>query len=185
MASLPASVLSSILLAILSSPPIEASRCRGSVPNSDLSWFKNHAQALLFMEHLQQRAAEEDLYGWSSLVSSDAFRNQLRDLESEFVIPDDLDCPFDQPAAQGSNSLAERIAFIEDRLESCTAGCSGVAGASQGAGEGLSVVLRRMSELQDELMRQRSVIRAMRTRLVSINRQAEGKALETLFTSSP
>lgn len=173
--ALPSSVFLAILSAILAARTTEASRCRGAMPTNDLNWFKNHAQTLLFMEHLQQRAAEEDLYGWSSLVRTDDFRNQLRDLESEFVVPDDLDCPFEQPGASGGGNLAERLAFIEDRLENCASGCTGVAGASPNAGDGVGVMMRRMSELQEELMRQRNVIRNMRVRLMSVSRQAEGK----------
>lgn len=125
------------------------------------------------MEHLQQRAAQEDLYGWSNLVGSDQFRSQLRDLETEFMMPDDLDC-YDQPAASSGN-LAERIAFIEDRLESCGSsnGCNSAA-APPDAGEGVEAVMRRMGTLQAELLRQRTVIRNMRLRLMSINRQLEG-----------
>ena len=143
--------------------------------NSDLSWFRKNAQALLFMEHLQKRATEENLFDWSKQQGSDQYRSRLRSLENQFVMPEEIpdDCYDQMPIPQ---KIAQRIAFLEDRLEGCgSAQPCPYAGAESGAGFGSSLMLRRLSVIQAELMRQRNVIRYLRMRLVAINRQCEGE----------
>ena len=86
-------------------------------------------------------------------------------------IPDD--CYDQMPIPQ---KIAQRIAFLEDRLEGCgSAQPCPYAGVESGVGFGSSLMLRRLSIIQAELMRQRNVIRYLRMRLVAINRQCEGK----------
>lgn len=143
--------------------------------NKDLSWFRQNAKSLLFMEHLQKRAAEENLYDWSKLLGSEQYRSRLRSLENQFVLPEEVpeNCYEQTPIPQ---RIAQRIAFLEDRLEGCgqQQPCGYGGGEVSGGGYGGSLVLRRLSMIQAELMRQRNVIRVMRMRLVSINRQCEG-----------
>lgn len=159
-----------ILLAVAAIEIVSSQRqCPSSYLNNDLSWFRQNAQTLLFMEHMQQRAAQENLYDWSNQLGSDQYRSKLRNLENEFVTPDEIpeDCYEQMPIP---TSIAQRIGFIEDRLESCGSGqpCGGDGG---GAGAGM---MRRFATLQAEVMRQRSVLRNFRLRLMTINRQCEG-----------
>lgn len=149
-------------------------QCPNAYLNNDLSWFRKNAQALLFMEHLQRRATEENLFDWSKQQGSDQYKARLRTLENQFVMPEEIpdDCYDQMPIPQ---KIAQRIAFLEDRLEGCGAPqpCS-YDGTESNVGFGSSLMLRRLSVIQAELMRQRNVIRYMRMRLVAINRQCEG-----------
>lgn len=148
----------------------------GQCPNAnkDLSWFRRNAKSLLFMEHLEKRAAKEDLYDWSTLMGSEQYRSRLRSLENQFVMPEEVpeDCYEQMPIPQ---RIAQRIAFLEDRLESCGSAqpCT-LAGGEVDASYAGGLVLRRLSMIQAELMRQRSVIRMMRMRIATINQQCEG-----------
>lgn len=174
--------------------------------NRDMSWFRQNAKSLLFMEHLQKRAAEENLYGWSDVLGSDQYSSQLRRLENQFVMPEEVpdDCYDQMPIPK---RFAQRISFLEDRLESCGSaqpcaydeeemrlreGYTG--GIRLRASYGGGLALQRLSTIQAELMRQRNVIRMMRMRLETIDRQCEGipknsniffaLLLEFLFTHS-
>lgn len=155
----------------------EVGQCPNSYINKDMSWFRQNAQTLLFMEHLQQRASRENLFDWSKEQTSEKYRKQLRNLEDQFVMPEEVpdDCYERMPIPQ---KIAQRISFLEDRLEGCGAAqlpqpCAYGEPVVGGYGSGL--VFRRLSVIQAELMRQRNVIRFMRTRLMDINRQCEGK----------
>lgn len=160
----------------------EVGQCPNSYINKDMSWFRQNAQTLLFMEHLQQRASRENLFDWSKEQTSEKYRKQLRNLEDQFVMPEEVpdDCYERMPIPQ---KIAQRISFLEDRLEGCGAAqlpqpCAYGEPVVGGYGSGL--VFRRLSVIQAELMRQRNVIRFMRTRLMDINRQCEGKLLVIL-----
>lgn len=142
--------------------------------NKDLSWFRQNAKSLLFMEHLQKRATEEDLYDWSTLTKTDRFRSRLRSLENQFVVPEEIpdDCYEQMPIPQ---KISQRISVLEDRLESCGSGqkpCT----RSLDADDGYigAPVQRRLSMLQAEMLRQRNVIRQLRTSLATVNQQCEG-----------
>lgn len=67
----------------------------------------------------QSRAAQENLYDWSNQLGSDTFRTKLRSLEDEFLAPEEVseDCYDRMPIP---STIAQRISFLEDRLESCT-----------------------------------------------------------------
>jgi hypothetical protein len=157
-------------------------QCPNSYLNKDLSWFRRNAQTLLFMEHLQQRASHENLFDWSKEQQSDKYRSRLRNLEDTFVMPEEVpdDCYEKMPIPQ---KIAQRISFLEDRLEGCgttqSQPCTYDEPAVVGYGSGL--VLRRLSVIQAELTRQRNVIRFMRMRLMDINRQCEGKLIFFFF----
>lgn len=149
--------------------------------NRDMSWFRQNARALLFMEHLQKRAMEENLYDWSKMSASEQYRARLRSLEDQFVMPEEIpdDCYEQLPIPQ---KISQRIAFLEDRLEGCSSSipqspCSYGSGEMSG-GFGGGLALRRLSMIQAEQMRQRNVIRLMRMRLAAINRQCEGKLFQ-------
>ena len=155
----------------------ESNQCPNSYLNKDLSWFRQNAQTLLFMEHLQQRASQDDLFDWQKEQGSEKYRSKLRSLEDQFVMPEEIpdDCYEQMPIPQ---KIAQRISFLEDRLEGC-----GSAAQSQPCpyaaepvvgGFGSSLALRRLSAIQAELMRQKNFIRFMRMRLMDINRQCEG-----------
>lgn len=148
--------------------------------NRDMSWFRQNARALLFMEHLQKRAMEENLYDWSKMSASEQYRARLRSLEDQFVMPEEIpdDCYEQLPIPQ---KISQRIAFLEDRLEGCSSAipqspCSYGSGEISGGFSG-GLVLRRLSMIQAEQMRQRNIIRLMRMRLAAINRQCEGKLI--------
>lgn len=165
-----------ILLVVVTIQIVASQRqCPNSYLNNDLNWFRQNAQTLLFMEHMQQRAAQENLYDWSNQLGSEQYRSRLRSLENEFVTPDEIpdDCYEQMPIPL---SISQRIGFIEDRLESCGS-CGGGGG---GGGDGVPVsaggvgMMRRFSMLQAELMRQRNVLRNVRLRLMTISRQCDG-----------
>jgi hypothetical protein len=87
-------------------------------------------------------------------------------------IPDD--CYEKMPIPQ---KISQRISFLEDRLEGCGAAQSQpcpYADEPAVGGYGSGLVLRRLSAIQAELMRQKNVIRLMRMRLMDVNRQCEG-----------
>lgn len=153
----------------------EAGQCPNSYINKDLSWFRQNAQTLLFMEHLQQRAAQENLFDWSKEQGSEQYRSRLRRLEDQFVMPEEIpdDCYEQMPIPQ---KIAQRISYLEDRLEGCGAAQAQPCPYSEVnvGGFGSGMALRRLSVIQAELMRQRNVIRFMRMRLMDINRQCEG-----------
>lgn len=164
--------------------------------NRDMSWFRQNAKTLLFMEHLQKRAAEENLYGWSDVTGSEQYQSRLRRMENQFVMPEEIpdDCYDQMPIPQ---KITQRISFLEDRLENCGSAqpCAYGGGETEedfpGGGLGLRTIytrsevgggygglgLRRMSIIQAELMRQRNVIRTMRMRLAAINQQCEGSQM--------
>lgn len=161
---------------------VESPQCQNV--NRDMSWFRQNARALLFMEHLQRRAMEENLYDWSKMSSSEPYRARLRSLERQFVMPEEIpdDC-YDQMPIPAK--ISQRIAFLEDRLEGCASSipqspCSSYDPAVREVGGG-GLVLRRLSMMQAELMRQRNVIRMMRMRMITINQQCEGKSLSSYF----
>lgn len=162
-------VTTAVLVALLASIA-SASKC----PNSDLSWFRQNARTLLFLEHLQNRATTENLFDWSNQLGSDTYRAKLRDLENEFLAPEEVpeECYDKMPIPP---VLAQRISFLEDRLEGCSGGGEGHLGGQPCDGGGENYVLaRRVASLQAELMRQRTVLRSVRLRLSTINRQCEG-----------
>lgn len=150
-------------------------QCPNSFVNKDLSWFRQNAQTLLFMEHLQQRAVQENLFNWSREQGSEQYRSRLRNLEDQFVMPEEIpdDCYEQMPIPQ---KIAQRISYLEDRLEGCGAAQAQPCPYSEVnvGGFGSGMALRRLSVIQAELMRQRNVIRFMRMRLMDINRQCEG-----------
>jgi len=82
----------------------ESARCatRG-LP--DLTWVRANAENLLFLEHLQKQAAEQNLYGWRSQLTSAEYQARLDQIntgeECEEV------------------SLADRVAMLEERLVTC------------------------------------------------------------------
>ncbi|KAI9553105.1 hypothetical protein GHT06_020996 [Daphnia sinensis] len=151
-----------------------STQCPNSFVNKDLSWFRQNAQTLLFMEHLQQRAAQENLFNWSREQGSEQYRSRLRNLEDQFVMPEEIpdDCYEQMPIPQ---KIAQRISYLEDRLEGCGAAQAQPCPYSEVnvGGFGSGMALRRLSVIQAELMRQRNVIRFMRMRLMDINRQCE------------
>ena len=152
----------------------QAAQCPNSYVNGDFSWFRENAQSLLFMDHLQQKAAQEDLFDWAKEQRSEDYRARLRSLENQFLMPEEIadDCYEQMPIPQ---KVAQRISYLEDRLEGCgsTEPCP-YAGAETSGGFSSTMILRRLSVLQAEMMRQRNVIRFMKMRLVAINRQCEG-----------
>ena len=156
------------------------SQCPNSYLNKDLSWFRQNAQTLLFMEHLQQRATQDNLFEWPKEQGSEKYRSKLRSLEDQFVMPEEIpdDCYEQMPIPQ---KIAQRISFLEDRLEGCGAAqsqpCPYAGEPSVIGGYGSSLVQRRLSAIQAELIRQKNVIRFMRMRLMDINRQCEGNHL--------
>ena len=130
------------------------------------------------MEHLQQRASQENLFDWPKEQGSEKYRSKLRSLEDQFVMPEEIpdDCYEQMPIPQ---KIAQRISFLEDRLEGCGGAaqsqpCPYAAESALGGGYGSGLALRRLSAIQAELMRQKNVIRFMRMRLMDINRQCEG-----------
>jgi hypothetical protein len=160
------------------------SQCPNSYLNKDLSWFRQNAQTLLFMEHLQQRASQENLFDWPKEQGSEKYRSKLRSLEDQFVMPEEIpdDCYEQMPIPQ---KIAQRISFLEDRLEGCGGAaqsqpCPYAAESALGGGYGSGLALRRLSAIQAELMRQKNVIRFMRMRLMDINRQCEGELMISL-----
>ena len=126
-----------LLLVWLTASAASSSKC----PNNDLSWFRQNARTLLFLEHLQvillfiyfnrfylyiyvfsshqSRAAQENLFDWSNQLGTDTFRSKLRSLEDEFLAPEEVseECYDRMPIPP---VIAQRISFLEDRLESCT-----------------------------------------------------------------
>lgn len=155
----------------------DTSQCPNSYLNKDMSWFRQNAQTLLFMEHLAKRASQDNLFDWKKEQVSDKYRSKLRSLEDQFVMPEEIpdDCYEKMPIPQ---KISQRISFLEDRLEGCGAAQSQpcpYADEPAVGGYGSSLVLRRLSAIQAELMRQKNVIRLMRMRLMDVNRQCEGK----------
>jgi hypothetical protein len=133
------------------------------------------------MEHLQQRASQENLFDWPKEQGSEKYRSKLRSLEDQFVMPEEIpdDCYEQMPIPQ---KIAQRISFLEDRLEGCGGAaqsqpCPYAAESALGGGYGSGLALRRLSAIQAELMRQKNVIRFMRMRLMDINRQCEGELM--------
>lgn len=72
-------------------------------------------------------------------------------------------------------NIAQRIHYLEDRLENCNNQQIPCAlGGSAAVTENGYAVTRRVSALQAELMRQRALLRQLHLRLVNISRQSEG-----------
>lgn len=143
---------------------------------NDLGWFRHNARTLLFMEHLQSRAAKENLFGWSDQLGTESFRSQLRAVEQQFLGADEIpeECLDRMPIQP---NIAQRIHYLEDRLENCNSNNQQIPCALGGGAavtENSYAVTRRMSALQAELMRQRAILRQLHLRLVNINRQSEG-----------
>lgn len=153
--------------------------------NKDLSWFRENAKSLLFMEHLQKRATEEDLYDWSKLTQTDRFRSKLRSLENQFDLPEEIpeDCYEQMPIPQ---KIAQRISFLEDRLEGCAGSaqrpCTRTLEDEDVDYVGGGHAQRRLSMLQAELLRQRNVIRQLRTSLIQVNQKCEGKNHQKIYS---
>ena len=147
-------------------------------PSNDLSWFRQNAKTLLFMEHFQKLAVAENLYNWSSEMDTEEFQQKLNSLENKFVLPEEMPDECYEQMYAAPQGLIERIGFIEDRLQECSSsGRIGNGSPCYGGESGASttMILRRMSVLQTELMRQRNVLRTLRVRLMTVNRQLEGK----------
>lgn len=144
--------------------------------NKDLSWFRQNAKSLLFMEHLQNRASEEDLYDWSKFQQTDRFQSRLRTLENQFILPEEIpdDCYEQMPIPQ---RISQRISFLEDRLEGCGSSQSRPCRLEEDVDDYSGGAMRRLSILQAELLRQRNVIRQLRTSMASLTQKCEGQTI--------
>ena len=95
--------------------PTATKSCSSGLP--DLAWIRANAENLLFLEHLQKQAAEQNLYGWQSQITSQDYQVRLDQIRAG----DGLDCG---GASCGGGScddsmLLERIVALEERLASC------------------------------------------------------------------
>lgn len=84
-------------------------KCSQRLP--DLAWVRANAENLLFLEHLQRQAAEENLYGWRSQLSSQDYQARLDQIRTGQVVEQ---CTSDEDV-----NILERMSVLEERLGNC------------------------------------------------------------------
>ena len=138
---------------------------------NDLGWFREHAKTLVFMEHLYKKATEENLFNWKNEMDDDGFRDQIHELESSFISPEQLgdDC-YERALPHG---LIQRLSHLEERV----GGCGPEPGPCGDFEPANPAVFRRITIMQEELARQRSLVHQLRLRINVIGRQFEGNFL--------
>ena len=128
----------------------------------DINWASHNAQSILFLEHLQRKATEEDLYEWKTFLASDDYQMRLRQIESEAHGQ-----PIDDCGSQDVLSptmIMDRLAMLEERLVVCSGGGPIAAGPCFGPNQGPQggeILMRKMTLMQNELRRQRAMIQRM------------------------
>ena len=131
-------------------------RCGGNINLANLNWASRHGQSILFLEHLQRKAVEENLFEWKSALASEEYQVRLRQIESESSgRPTD---PFDDCTDDASimTILVDRVTMLEDRMANCNMD-SGI-NPYHGRGE---LQMRKVALLQSELRRQRVMTQRM------------------------
>ena len=150
-------------LLILSSTVTDvSSRCSGgSINPVNLNWASRHGESLLFLEFLQRKAVEENLFGggWKTALASEEYQMRLRQIESEASgRPTD---PLDDCADDASSItiLTDRVTMLEDRVANCNMDSD--INPCYGQPYGGEIQMRKMALMQSELRRQRVMIQRM------------------------
>lgn len=177
-----------------------AAGCQSGLP--DLAWVRANAENLLFLEHLQKQAAEQNLYGWKSELSSQDYQVRLDQIRSGSA----WECGASSCGGGCEDSmLLERIVALEERLASCggithdnpfdiedrpqviqtiLGGCGG----GMDCGGGCEIYSQRIIILQGELRRQRAMIQRLYQQITIISGSSsgcsQGKAISHSYSPS-
>jgi len=166
------------LLTLSGNVPEVSGRCGAIINPANLNWASRHGQSILFLEHLQRKAVEEDLFNWKNDLASEEYQVRLRQIESEASgRPTD---PFDDCADDASSLpiLINRVTMLEERLENCHMD-SGMINPCYGKSYGGENQMRKIAHMHSELRRQQVIIQRMAMQISHITAQigcSEGEA---------
>ena len=143
-----------------------------AVPSA--AWIRENAENILFLEHLREQAAEDDLYEWRSKRSSADYQTRLDQLLSV----DDSTCVSSScgssecssssscgsacatsACSEDSSMLFDRISVLENRCGESSSSCGG--GEFSSCGGNCEMYGQKMLMLQSELRKQRQLIQRL------------------------
>ena len=140
-----------------------------AVPSA--AWIRENAENILFLEHLREQAAEDDLYEWRSKRSSADYQTRLDQLLSV----DDSTCVSSScgssecssssscgsacatsVCSEDSSMLVDRVSVLENRC-----GESSSCGQTVSCASGCEMSDQKILLLQSELRKQRQLIQRL------------------------
>lgn len=133
-------ILCGITFATATYPIITGTRCS---QRQDPTYLRTNAENQLFVEYLRRQAADNDLYGWKSVMGSDDYQGRLNEMR---VVTENCDNIVDVP---------ERI-NVEERLTSC-----GETVCSDNSGRWIAI--------QNELRRQKLMIQRLYSQILVLS----------------
>lgn len=110
----------------------------------DPNYLRQNAENLLFVEYLRRQAAENDLYGWKSVMDTDDFQGRLDEMRT---VSENCD---------SGDDVYDRINLLEGRLTTC--------GESVSCGSGSSYIT-----LQNDLRRQKLMIQRLYSQILALS----------------